>query len=391
MTATLVERNKQFHVVIRWQEDGVQRRKSISTGLPVRGNKRRAEEMKQTILSEWEKKIEQSKDQCNVLFDQFMIDWLEKTKSTIAETTYDMYKNTITKVIVPYFQPLAIPLSELKAHHLQKFYDDRMKNNGVTANTVLHYHANIHKALKYAVRQEYIDSNPADKVDLPKKTKFVGNYYSNDDLNKLLKIIIGSRLEVPVVLAAYLGLRRGEICGLKWEFVDFTKNTIEVAGVITGNGETSGTSVLAYRDRAKTKSSLRSLPMAPELAAYLKHVRAQQAQNKLLCGASYNHDWEDFVCVDAIGNLIQPQYVTKAFLKVIRSNNLPPLRFHDLRHTNATLLLQNGAAMKDVQVWLGHSSMSTTADIYAHVTAESKRKLSSTIAESISLPKANSR
>lgn len=391
MTATLVERNNQFHVILRWQEDGAQKRKSISTGLTIRGNKRRAEEMKQALLAEWEQKIAQEKDSCQILFDQFMIEWLEKTKSSIAETTYDMYKNTITKVIAPYFQPLGIPLSELKAHHLQKFYDDRINIGGVTANTVLHYHANIHKALKYAVRQEYIESNPADKVDLPKKTKFVGSYYSNEELNKLLDIITGSRLEIPVVLAAYLGLRRGEICGLKWEFVNFENNTIEVAGVVTGNGEESGTSVLTYRNSAKTKSSLRSLPMAPELAAYLKHVRAVQAQNQLLCGASYNRAWEGFVCVDAMGNLIQPQYVTKAFLKVIRNNNLPPLRFHDLRHTNATLLLQNGAAMKDVQVWLGHSSMSTTADIYAHVTAESKRKLSATIAESIALPKANSR
>lgn len=385
MTATLQIRDNQYIVILRWQADGKQKRKSVSTGLAVRGNKRRAEEVRDQLLSEWEAKIEQETSPCGMMFDEYLLMWLEKTKSTIAETTYAEYKNTLNKIIVPFFRELKIPLCNLKAHHIQSFYDDRLAA-GRTPNTVKHYHANIHKALKYAVKQELIDTNPADKVDLPKMEKFTGSYYTSENLSQLLSLVMDTKLELPVIIASYLGLRRGEICGLKWDYIDFTRNTIEIVGVVTDKGPDSKMTCLTYLERTKTKSSQRTLPMSPELAAYLKHIQIKQAENKLLCGSEYNRSWDGFVCVDQMGNLIQPQYISWNFPKLLKKNGLPPLRFHDLRHTNATLLLQDGAAMKDVQCWLGHASMSTTADFYAHVTEEGKQKLSQSISAAVKMP-----
>lgn len=119
-----------------------------------------------------------------------------------------------------------ITLQDLKAKDIQEFYLQQLDR--VKATSVIHYHANIHKALKYAVKIDLIDSNPADKVERPKKEKFVANYYKSEDINKLLEVSKGTYLEIPVLLAAFYGLRRSEVIGLKWDAIDFENNTIVI-------------------------------------------------------------------------------------------------------------------------------------------------------------------
>lgn len=384
MTATLQIRNNQYIVILRWQENAKQKRKSISTGLPVKGNKRRAEEMMTELMMEWEEELKKKNSPASIMFDQFLLLWLEKTKATIKATTYASYKNTLEKVVVPYFKPLQIPLCDLKPYHLQDFYDSRLKD-GVSANTIRHYNANIHKALKYAYKQEYIQSNPADKVELPKVERFIGGCYTQQNVDALFSAVIGTKLEIPVIIAAFMGMRLGEICGLKWEFVDFERQTIKVAGVVTDKGEESKQKNLAYRSSAKTSKSIRTLPMPDVLSNYLRRLKVRQAENKLLCGNSYDKAWDGFVCVDQEGHLIQPQYISWNFPKFLVKHNLPRIRFHDLRHTNASLLIRNGAAMKELQDWLGHASMTTTSDIYAHIFEDSKKALSDSIGSTLHL------
>ena len=166
----------------------------------------------------------------------------------------------VERIIVPYFRKRGIKLVDLKATDLQDFYTKQLER--VKANSVIHYHANIHKALKYAVKIDLIPTNPADKVERPKKNEFKGSYYSADEIHALTEIAEGTKLEIPVLLASFYGLRRSEVLGLKWDAIDFEANTLEVKHIVT-QASIDGKKVLVQADRAKTKSSLRTLPLVP--------------------------------------------------------------------------------------------------------------------------------
>ena len=139
-------------------------------------------------------------------------------------------------------------LRDLKATDIQAFYMEQLKR--VKANSVIHYHANIHKALKYAVKIELIDSNPADKIERPKKDHFVGSFYDSKEVQELFEAAKGTKLEIPVFLGAFYGLRRSEALGLKWSAIDFENNTgltllIRTLHVL-GNGESNGVTIAVF-------------------------------------------------------------------------------------------------------------------------------------------------
>ena len=265
----------------------------------------------------------------DILFSDFMLKWLEVTKSTIQITTYASYQGTVERIIVPYFRKRNIKLVDLKATDLQDFYNKQLGR--VKANSVIHYHANIHKALKYAVKIDLIPTNPADKVERPKKNEFKGSYYSADEIHALTEIAEGTKLEIPVLLASFYGLRRSEVLGLKWDAIDFEANTLEIKHIVT-QASIDGKKVLVQADRAKTKSSLRTLPLVPPIRDRLLMLKGQQDTYRRLCGKSYNREYLGYLCVDEIGNIIRPNYVSEQFPKLLEKNGLRPIRFHDLRH-----------------------------------------------------------
>ena len=377
MTASIQTKSNKYYIVLNWKSNGKRAQKWVHTGLSTTGNnKRKAEQKRLEILREWENKV--SLNDCDMLFSDYLKRWLEDTKHTISENTYYSYRKTIYNSICPYFEQMKIKLCDLKPFHIQEFYNHKMQNEGVTANTVWHYHANISKALKYAYRTERIKENPSDKIELPKKEKHIANYYSAEELKTLLEKTKGSKIEMVVYLAAWFGLRRGEIIGLRWDCIDFENNTLSVIGTVTDKGIGSKRENLTYRQTTKTNSSLRSFPISDEVAKYLKELKAKQERQKSTV-KRYNHKWEGFVCVDNAGNLISPDYVTRVFPKLCEQCGLRRIKLHELRHTNISLLVEAGAHMKDIQEWAGHSSYSTTANIYAHIQAKSKNKLMQTL------------
>lgn len=268
-------------------------------------------------------------------------------KASVEETTYNGYKGIVNGRLTEYFSNKKITLQDIKPKHIQDFYQ-YLIDDGLSGNTVKHYHANIRKALQYAMRTDIIPSNPADKVELPKIQKYNPSFYTSDEVKGLLGEVVRTKLEIPVMIDCFYGFRRSEVIGLKWSAIDFEKKTITINHTITqSNGK------LIIRDKTKNNSSRRSLPLEPIVETFLLELKEKQEENKKLYGNSYNKDWLEYICVDDCGNLIRPDYVTETFLKLLKKRKLKQIRFHDLRHTCASILLKNGANMKEIQAWLG--------------------------------------
>ena len=365
----LREKSGYYYAVLNYTDSlGKRKTKWISTGLTVKGNKKRAE----AILMDARRNFNPEEPKVmngDILFADYMEKWLDIIKSSVAVPTFASYSTTVKKIVAPYFREKEVTLKNLTAKDIQEFYLRELER--VSASSVIHYHANIHKALKYAVKIDLIDVNPADKVERPKKDRFVGSFYDADEVNALFEAAKGSKLELPILFGAFYGLRRSEAIGLKWDAIDFDQNTITIRHTVT-SCDLDGKRILVAADTTKTKSSMRTLPLVPFMRERLLALKDEQEDNRRLCGRSYIKDYIGYVCVNEIGDLIKPHYVTESFPKLLKANGLRPVRYHDLRHSCASLLLANGVPMKQIQEWLGHSDFSTTANIYAHLDYSSK-------------------
>ena len=223
----LSEKNGYFYAVINYNDSlGNRKTKWMSTGLTVKGNKKRAE----AILAEKRRTFQPDEPVTSeILFADFMEQWLRVVKSSIAVPTYASYTNMVKRVISPYFREKKTTLQGLTAKDIQDFYLKELDR--VSACSVIHYHANIHKALKYAVKMDLIAVNPADKVERPKKEHFVGSFYDADEMNALFAASKGTKLEIPILFGAFYGLRRSEAIGLKWDAIDFEHERIVILGL----------------------------------------------------------------------------------------------------------------------------------------------------------------
>lgn len=307
----------------------------------------------------------------------------EIAKGRLAHATYGAYQGLLKSTIVPYFRKKKLTLRELEARHLQMFYSEMLRR--VTPNTVIHYHAVIHSALKYAVKTDMLIQNVADKVDRPRKNSFQPVFLSADEMQKMFEALRGTKLELPVLVAAFYGLRRGEVVGLKWDAIDFERNTITIKHIVT-NAKIDGKCEIVCADRAKTKSSLRSLPLVSNIREKLLALREQQKENRRVCGNCYSKKYDGYVFVDAMGNIFNPRSVTANFSKLLEQNGLRHIRFHDLRHSCASLLLANDVPLKHIQEWLGHSDIGTMANIYSHLDYKSKITSANVMDNILTLP-----
>lgn len=400
-----------YHLVLNYyDENGKRKTPSITTKLPVRGNKKQANAMLKYLINVFEvptgskkanlksyftKDMLQKKSQVkditpqkvekinknsnnkrikvhkNMLFSDFMIYWINATQYNYERSTYGTYLMQINSSIAPYFKEQEILLSDLTSFDIQDFYSYAFEIKKVSANTVLKWHANIHKALDYAVQNKLISENPSKKVSKPKKVQFTGSAYSQDELNKLFQVAKDDPLELGIYLAAFFGLRREEVVGIKWDSIDFDAKTIKIGTTVTVTN-INGKLEEVEKDRAKNKASYRVYPLPQLFEELLLKLKNDQATNKQLAGRSYNYKYQDYIYVDKLGNRIKPGYITQHFALVLKKNNLRHIRFHDLRHTCATRMCVKGENLVKVQKWLGHSSITTTANTYAHLDILSK-------------------
>ena len=326
----LTLKNGKYYAVLNYKNAGGQRKtKWISLGLSEKGNKRKAESELARLRAEFEPPKEVGDLSSDMLFADYLLEWLEIAKGRLAHATYGAYQGLLKSTIVPYFRKKKLSLRELEARHLQMFYSEMLRR--VTPNTVIHYHAVIHSALKYAVKTDMLIQNVADKVDRPRKNSFQPVFLSAEEMQKMFEALRGTKLELPVLVAAFYGLRRGEVVGLKWDAIDFEQGTISVKRTVTST-IIDGKYQEFEQQSAKTKSSLRTLPLIGSFREYFMQVKEAQELNKQVCGNCYNYEYDGFVFVDELGERMRVEYLTNAFPKFLESHGLRRMRFHDLRH-----------------------------------------------------------
>jgi integrase len=290
-------------------------------------------------------------------FSEFLSHWEENyVKYNCEETTSYGYKNIIYKHIAPYLGN--IELQKLQPVHIQQYYKHLMDEKRLSPNTVHKHHGCIRKALDYGLKQQFLYRNVADAVSLPKKEKFEGQSYDRTQLNNLLNVVKDTKIESPIYLAVYLGLRREEIVGLKWKFIDFEQRLIHIYEVRTSAGSNE------VIKAPKTDKSKRSLFITDELLETLLNHKQRQEEYRRLLEVEYVNS--GYVYVKDNGKPYRVNSITEQFKAFLEKNHLPKLRLHDLRHTFASILYDEGVDLKAISEALGHSDLGTTNKIYTH-------------------------
>ena len=237
---------------------------------------------------------------------------------------------------------------------------------------------------EYAIKQELFEFNPMQRVDRPTVKRYSAGFYSAEEVQTLLAFAKDDPLYIPIVLAVYCGLRRSEALGMAWSNIDFEENKIYVKQKVvelTKNGK----KYIQISEDLKTESSRRVFTMHHDVKKILLEHKERQEMYRKQFKRSYSKKYLDMVCVDQMGMLLRPNFVTEHFAVLLKKHGLRKIRFHDLRHTCASLLVALGENMKVIQAYMGHSTMSVTADIYSHLdvsaTSVASMKLASLISK----------
>lgn len=339
-------------------ENGKLKQKWISTGILAKGGKRKAEQKLRQILSQLEQ--DSNLSYVDMLFSEWLAKWLEIKKLQVRQITIEGYRSYLKIHINPYFDSRKIMLKSITAQDIQDYYIAKLAE-GLSPNSIKHHHAVINSALKEAVRKRHIHFNPAQYITLPKQQPYESTAYSTEQAAQLLSVLDGEPLKPAVILGLYYGLRRSEVCGLRWRDIDFQAGTMQICNTVVKFTKT------IEQEQTKSKASKRKMVLIPATVPYLQKLYNQYLSNPKADPAGH-------ICADSSGKPFDPDYITKGFQKLLKRHNLPRIRFHELRHTAGSILLDNGMNLKQIQEYLGHGDISTTANIYAHLTIEGKRQ-----------------
>lgn len=307
-------------------------------------------------------------------FGDWLDIWCAEYMDGIKDSTKTQYKYHIDFNIKPFLGDCR--LHKLTAPMIQKLYHTRMQDapeggKKLSAKSIKNLHGVIHKALEKAVQCHYIRFNPCDACELPRIEKRSMLVMDKDKLKMFLKEIQGKRYEYLFFVDVFTGMREGEIAGLTWDCVDFDKGLIHVKKQLKRK---NGKGNRYFFDSLKNGKT-RVVAPASVVFDVLRMVRKEQSENKLKYGSSYENK-DNLVFTNELGGHIGIEALWQAFKKRASAIGMPDLRFHDLRHTYATISLLNGDDIKTVSENLGHATVAFTLDVYGHVT-DSMRKASS--------------
>ena len=380
MTGSLQIKNGKYYMVLNSTKNGKRKQRWIATGLPEKGNKRRAEQMLREKLSEEEHKAPNG-EAANIWFTEYIQYWLTISQQRVDEVTFQNYQMITKRHVLPWFEGKRLLLSEVNRKVLQEFLDEKALcgrldgKGGLSPKSIRELKNILNQTLNEAVREELLHANPCTLLRLPPKEPSCAKFYTLDQLNALLNAIREEPLYPVIRTAVVYGLRRSELLGLKWDSIDFENEMLTIRHTVVKVYTT------VAKDKTKTKSSYRSFPLLPEMRDLFLTLRDEQERNRRLLGRGYVKT--DYVFCWPDGRPFTSDYVSHRFGKLLKKYGLPPIRLHDLRHSCASFLINRGFDLKAVQEWMGHADIGTTANIYGHLEIQRKQVMAAKMSDCI--------
>lgn len=361
----LRKRSKNYIVYLEYFDKETNKRKQKNMGsYPLkRDANKRLNEVKEEIYKE-ELLLPNE-----IILQDFLLDFLEKYKMNLSITTYNCYMRICKKYIIPLLGD--IKLCDIKPIHIQNYVDDLL--DLLTPQTIK-VHLNIlNLALKRAYRLKLIKENVVQFVEVPKNKKYKNEIYNAEDMKKLLEKSRETSLELPIILASGLGLRISEILGLTWNNIDFNDFTITIDKITVRD---KGQVILK---EPKTESSIRTISAPKEIILMLKQLKKDRLAAKLRGEKSHR----ELIFYDKNLNPIAQDVLSKKFRYFLQENNLKHIRFHDLRHSHVTMLIDAKVPIKVISERVGHSNVNTTLNIYSHALREMDQEASDKISDTL--------
>lgn len=294
-------------------------------------------------------------------FYKYMEYWLNSIiKTQVEPDTFNGYERQVTGRLKDYFTKPENKktVKEITADDLDEFYNHLRKD--LCNATIDHYNDNISSAFNYLMKKLIVRYNPTDFIiPIVVEVKEVPTY-NQKDIQILFEKLKGDIIELPTLLDGFYGLRRSEIIGLREQAFDFVNNTFVINHVCIQNDGKKNKEKFYFKDKTKSKKGYRTFPLFPEIKVAVIEKLKRIEQNKILLGNEYNYEYDGYLCVQDNGNIMQPNFFTKRFSKLIKRYNLKKITPHGLRHSIATLLHIHGIDIRDLQDWLGHQNISST-------------------------------
>ena len=383
--ASVQSKKGRLYAVMQVKKDGTTKPVWRALGLPEGANKTKVNKAFREVVAQyeqeyWENLEREGRPPSDIPVYRYLVEFLKRVEPELQKNTIVSYRSMTNGKIRRYFQRRPqLTVGNLKPQDIQDFYQSLFAD-GVVANTVIHYHALLRRAFQQAFKEERIDANPFDRVGRPKKNKFHGENYTQEELLTLLHLARGDVIYPAILLAGAMGLRRSEALGVRWSRIDWEKRTVLLDTKIVEYRE-NGKKKVEPVEEMKNKSSRRTLPLPDPVVEMLQVQKEHREVYRKMFQGSYNAQYLDYVCVNQLGELLRPSYVTDHFRELLEKYGLRHIRFHDLRHTFASLLINQDVPLINVSNFLGHSDLSTTANIYAHLDKASKQASAAVISD----------
>lgn len=305
----------------------------------------------------------------DMLFSDYIKEWLNSIQNQVAKSTYKGYYDHVNGRMIPYFENEELLLKDVTLADIYN-YIEYLFSEGLKPNTVKHHRSILSCIFTRAVEQELFEYNFINNLKSIKSDHYIGNFYKHEELLHLFEVTENTTIRLEVIIAAVYGLRREEVLGLKWDCIDFIGKTITIKHTVQ-RFKINGKTQFVIKDKTKSQSSYRTLPLFDFIEDLLKEYKTMYAEYRKIFGNTYCTKYKDYVCLMPNGELMKPGYLSHTFSKLLEDNELKRIRLHDLRHSCATLLVQNKVPIKDIQIWLGHSNIQTTM-IYTHLDETNK-------------------
>ena len=384
MTGSLQTKCGKYYAVLNITENGKRKQKWVNTHISDSGSKKEAKKFLRELLNEYEIKSKVCVDDINtinVLFADYIVEWLKEAELKVDTVTYQHYKNDAENHVIPYFKSNKIKLVDIDRQALQNYFNYKAKNGrldgkgGLSPKTLRNHKNVIYQALNLACVNGLLDKNPCTNITLPKKVRYDYEFYNLEEINEFLKVVKNEQLYPLYLFTVTFGLRRSEVLGVKWKSIDIEAKTLTIKSTVTR------ANTIVEKDKTKTEASYRTFPLSDDIVNLLVLLKNQEKENKSFFGREYIQN--DYVFKWDNGQPYNPDYITSKFAKTLKKYNLKKIRFHDLRHSCASLLNAQGYTLKDIQEWLGHADIQTTANTYAHLDIGRKKNITNCLSSVI--------